>query len=515
MTLSRSLRLALWLWPLAMVALGLVYMTIPPSPDQSQFDWMAFIATRGMPFYTGSFDMNWPGSIWLNEAGVRLFGVHAWTWRLTDFLLMLGFTLAGWLFLSQGGWRSAGLVFVLLYPPLYVTAGPWMAGQRDIIAAGFLLTACAASMPGGRAEAVRVVLAGLLVAAAVLIRPTYLSFLVGLIVLEALPLTRRRPRCLRRSARAMAMLAGFALGIAAAVAAGLMLGNLDDWYEQSVLFTLSVYVGSWPQDPMVTLFSTFLGSWHWISLLGLVGLVLWVWRYRADHGLVLVLGIVATAAVSFAVQGKGFGYHLGGVLLVLVLMISVGFEALDDLRRTAASALARGALTAVLVLCIGLTVTGTAKKLSGLSDNARVLLAGDLGPHDGWGLTEAERRTIVEMIRTDSHPEDRVALFGTNYDLPYRAKRLPSYRFFTPAADAIAPSFELHDAWLAEIDAALVARRPAFAIIAREWIEGPAVAPQAADGGGPILARLLAHLQTGYKPVFENETLIVYRDTAP
>jgi hypothetical protein len=511
---ARALRAVFMLWPLTMVALGLLYMTIPPSPDQSQFDWMALIAIRGMPYYAGSFDMNWPGNMWLNEAGVRLFGVHPWTWRLTDFLMMLSFTLAGWLFLSQAGWRSAGLIFLLLYPPLYITAGPWMAGQRDIVAAGFLLTACAASMPGGRAEAFRAVMAGLLVAAAVLIRPTYLSFLFGLVVLEALPLGCRRPRRLGRAARAAGMVAGFALGIAAAIAAGLILGNLNDWYEQTVLFTLSVYAGSWPQDPIVTFYSVFFGSWHWISLLGLAGLIFWALRFRADHGLVLALGIAATAVLSFAVQGKGFGYHLGGLLLVLVLMMSVAFEALDDLRRTQTSHLLRGGLTAILVLAAGLAVAGSAKKLSNLADNARLLLAGDLGTLDGFGLAEAERRIIVDMIRTGSGPDDTVALFGTNYDLPFRAERLPSYRFFTPAADAITPGFAPYSAWLAEIDTGLLARRPAFVIIARKWVEGPADAPKPAKGSGPILARLLAHLKTGYKPVFENETLYVYRDTA-
>ena len=61
MTAAPLPRAVLLLWPLGMAALGLVYLTVPPSPDQSQFDWMAFTATRGFPYYAGSFDMNWPG----------------------------------------------------------------------------------------------------------------------------------------------------------------------------------------------------------------------------------------------------------------------------------------------------------------------------------------------------------------------------------------------------------------------------------------------------------------------
>ncbi|MGY6633025.1 MAG: hypothetical protein ACXIU8_04705 [Alkalilacustris sp.] len=513
MSLPRALRIALLVWPFAMVVLGLLYMTVPPSPDQSQFDWMAFTAINGLPFYSGSFDMNWPGKMWLHEAGIRLFGVNPWTWRLTDFLLMLGFALAGWAFLAQAGWRVAGVLFLLLYPPLYITAGSWMAGQRDIVAAGFLLAACAASLPGGRAEVARVVLAGVLVAAAVLIRPTYLSFLAGLMLLEALPLATSRPRRSSRSHRALGLLAGFTLGLAVAIAAGVMLGNLRDWYEQSILFALSVYAGSWPQDPVRTIQIWIVQSWHFPGVLGLGGLVLWAWRDRVGHALVLALGIAATAALSFAVQGKGFGYHLGGILLVLVLLTAVALEALETLRRRAGSQRIRTALTVTLMLAATLAVAGTAKKLSNLSANAGLLLAGELGPLGGSGLTEAERRHIVAMIRAGSGPDDTVTVFGTNYDLPFRAERLPSYRFFTPAADAVHPGFALHDVWLAEIDAALIARRPAFVIVQQRWIDGPAEAPRPVPRTGPILARLVAHLQTGYVPVFENEALIVYRDT--
>lgn len=502
------------LWLPMMGALAPLYMTVPPSPDQSQFDWMAFIATRGRPFYAGSFDMNWPGAMWLHEAGIRLFGVHAWTWRLTDFLLMSGFALAGAAFLARAGWKVAPVVFLFLYPPLYVTAGAWMAGQRDIVATGFLLVACALAVPGGGREMPRVVLAGLCVAAAVLIRPTFLSFIAGLVLLETLPLTVAQSRRSSRLGRATGLLLGFAAGIAAAAAVGLALGNLDDWYRQSIQFSFSVYIGEPPQDWRVTLVTLFVRSWHWITLLAIVGCGVWAWRDRFGHALVLALGLIATSALSFAVQNKGFGYHLGGVLPVLVLFVAVAFDGLDGMRRQAGSR----AMAAVGLLALGLTgalaLAGTASKIANFETGWRLLLSGDIGPTAAYGLTEDERREIVELIRTGSGADETMIVYGTNFELAYRAERLPTYRFINTVLELADPSFPHYEEWMAEIDRALIETPPAFIIVDRLVIEGPVGKPTSAVDDRLILARLISHLSTGHEVVFANDHLVVYRRTS-
>lgn len=511
MTGGRWFYQLLFAWVAMMALLAPLYMTVPPSPDQSQFDWMAFIATQGQPFYAGSFDMNWPGAMWLHEIGIRLFGVHAWTWRLTDFLLMAGFTIAGAIFLARANWRLAPFVFMFLYPPLYITAGSWMAGQRDIIATGFLLVASALAMPGGRREGWNVLFAGFCVAAAVLVRPTFLSFIAGLIILEALPLRIQQPRLLSRPIRAAGFAAGLCAGIGAAVVVGLVVGNLDDWYQQSIEFSLSIYVGEAPQDWRVTLYTLFIRSWHWITLLALLGFFFWARRDRFGHGLVLLLGIAATSALSFAVQNKGFGYHLAGVLPVLVVFVAVAFDNIAALRSRARSGIAHFAGLALLSLAGLLAAAGTYSKLSSLEDGARLLFSGDLGPTRAYGMTEAERREIVAMIRSESAQTDPIAVYGTNYELAYRAERLPTYRFFTPAADQITTDFNHHDAWLAEIDWALAQRPPVFAIVSRDMLAEPISTAQPRVEDRPILNRLASHLSDGYEVVFANDSLVVYR----
>lgn len=509
---SRTLpNLLIAFWVPLMALFALLYTTVPPSPDQSQFDWMAYIATQGRPFYAGSFDMNWPGAMWLHEAGIRLFGVHAWTWRLTDFILMLVFSVGGAVFLKRANWHLAPWVFIFLYPALYVTAGSWMAGQRDIIATGFLICACALAIPGTPREARSAVLAGACVACAVLIRPTFLSFLAGLVFLELLPLRDVRPRTCPRLPRALRFLLGFSLVIGLVVCVGLALGNLDDWYQQSFQFSTSVYVGESPQDWRVTLRTLFLVSWHWITLLALFGLLVWALRDRLSYPLVLVVGIGATLALSFAVQNKGFGYHLGGILLVLVLLMSVGIEQLNHWRRSLPKSLVRWGVTTAQTGMVLLVLAGTAAKLEDFRGGVARILAGQVGPIDMYGLTEAERQTIINLIEVGSTPKESVAVYGTHYDLPYRAQRLPTYRYFTPAADMMTSEFVHYDEWIAEIDESLEQTPPAFVIMDRSALSGfpDQLAPALANRS--ILNRLLETLSEGYEVVFSNNNVVVFQ----
>lgn len=498
-------------WLVTLPFFALIYITIPPSPDQSQFDWMAFIAIQGQPFYVGSFDMNWPGAIWLHELGLRLFGVHAWTWRLTDFLLMAVFTFGGATFLARAGWRLAPGLFLFLYPPLYITSGGWMAGQRDIIATGFLILACALAMPGRRKEFLAVAAAGLCVAAAVLIRPTFLSYIAGLMFLETLPLRVQLERRLSRRARAAGFGLGCASGLAAAAFAGIFMGSLDDWYQQSFEFALSTYVGAAPQDWRVTLETLFLRSWHWMTLLGGLGLLFWFWRDRLNYALFLVLGIVATIAISFAVQNKGFGYHLGGMLPILVLVTAVAIDSINRLRLTADHGLRRTISLTALAVVGTLTLAGTASKLQNFEENIRLMLSGKISPVTGYGLTEEERRDIISLISAGSTKEETIALYGTQYELPFRAKRLPAYRYFTPAADQIKPDFAHYNSWMAEVDAGLATNPPAFVIIQKKTLERFSISPNNSQPDRSILKRLVEHVSNDYVTGFENDSLIVYQ----
>lgn len=485
-------------WGVSAPVLCLLYMKIEPAPDQAQFDYMGWLATQGLPFYAGSFDMNWPGAMVLHELAVRLSGGQPWSWHLFDFLLMQGTALSAALFLARAGFGVAPCILLVLYPPVYVTAGGWMAGQRDIVAMGALIGAGTAMLAPARREGRAMGLAGALVAGAVLIRPTYLSVLAGLVVLELLPRAWiGPPRRLPAARRIAALLAGFAGVAGGAVLAGLRAGNLTDFWQQSVLFTTAVYVGDPPQDMAGTARRLFLGDWLWLVVPALVGLALWIRRdRRLSLALMLLIGLGLAAGLSYAVQRKGFGYHLGGFLPLLAMLAAVAADLAGrsvGVRRW----LGQGAVAALLLAGTGAAL---ARHLPALAD-----LRNGLQPLAGhYDLSADAQARILDIIRSRSGPGDRMVQYGTAYQIPYLARRLPAYRFITPAVGMMTPDFPLHAAWMAEIDTGLHRHRPKFVLITGTplvWDQGR---PRPAAGSGPVLEALLAYLETGHAVAFRD-----------
>jgi len=496
--MSRAL-LALWL--LSSPVLCLIYLKVEPSPDQAQFDYMAFMATKGMAYYRDSFDMNWPGAMLLHEAAVRLFGPTAWSWHLLDFCLAQGAAIASAVFLRRAGFRLAPFLALALYPALYVTAGAWMAGQRDIIAMGVLIVACAAMLAPRRREARAMVVAGALVACAVLIRPTYLSVLAGLMILEALPEgSFRPPRRQRLVLRLTALAGGFAAVIAGILVWALWVGNLQDWYQQSVVFTTQAYYSTPPQDLTRTLQTTFLQSWHWMTLGAATGLACWLRRARGvEYPLILLIGLGCAILLSFYVQNKGFGYHLGGFIPLLTMLTAVALDQLFTWSRSPDRPLSGWLATGAAAILALLVLIGTAAKLSSYAELLADLRHNGVAPVTGnFGIPAADQERMIEMIRTGSQTDDRVAGYGTAYQIPYLAQRLPPHRFITPAIEEMTPEFPLYSTWLAEIREGLHAHPPAFVLIT-----GAEVSPSgevALSDGRPALAELVAFMGTDYLP---------------
>ena len=59
----------LLLYTAVSVACGLYYCSIAPSPDQSLYDYIAWQGIKGIPWYTGSFDVSWPGPFLIEDLG--------------------------------------------------------------------------------------------------------------------------------------------------------------------------------------------------------------------------------------------------------------------------------------------------------------------------------------------------------------------------------------------------------------------------------------------------------------
>lgn len=516
--LSGSLRWTLLLiFLLSIPVLCLLYVKVAPSPDQAQFNYMGWMATQGYPFYAGSFDMNWPGGMILHWLAIELFGPSAIAWHLFDFCLLILTTVAAALFLRRGGFVLAPYVMLALYPVIYVTAGGWMAGQRDIIAVGVLIGGCCAMLAPASRELRAMVLAGALVAMAVLIRPTYLSFLAGLCLLELAP---RRwigyPRRAGPVARISAMVLGFGAAIAATAVAGIWIGNIDDFYQQTVTFTMSVYVGKPPLDMVHTVLEL-LRSTHWMFFLGLMGLALWIWRTRTlEYPLMLLLGLSAAIVLSYVVQRKGFGYHLGGALPVLIMFTAIAF---DEVRRFATQTTrpprARAIASAALVGMVLLAVSGTASKL--VRHRAELLdLRNGLTPIGTYShLTGDEQARLVEIIRSRTGPNDRVTLYGTDYQIPYLAQRLPAYRFITPAVEQMRPDFALYSEWKKEVEDGLRTHEPKLILIMQDAVgRDPEAVREIGTDKRPVLNAIITYMGNDYAIAFKGPFGVLYERVA-
>src|SRR5262245_48314790 len=120
-----------------------VYAHIPPSPDDTDIDYMGWMLLRGGVQYVDFIDMNWPGGVWLHAAATWMFGSNLLSWRIFDFGIAIVAMIAMVDLVARAYGRAAAIWLAAIYPALYVTLGIWMAGQRDAVAGhGLVIALC-------------------------------------------------------------------------------------------------------------------------------------------------------------------------------------------------------------------------------------------------------------------------------------------------------------------------------------------------------------------------------------
>lgn len=481
----------------------LYYCSLPPTPDQSLFDYIAYLSTRGAPYYSGAFEMTWPGPLVYHELGVRLFGVQPWTARLTD-MLLLPFGLAGlWLIAREAGYRWAATGAVLAYPIIYVTSGEWMGGHRDIVGMHLLLCAAGLLLSPKRPPWL-LPLAGALIGYAVMIRPTYLLFAVPAWAMEM----HRAGTWRERIGSTLQLAAGGIAVLLAFLIAAIGGGWLDDWYEQAVLFPLSEYQkGAGGRAALIGQIPGLIRAyWAWLAATAAVGGVLLLirsWRSR----LVFCLGaLVVTVLVSFTVQNKGFGYHLGGLTPIFVIVIALGIEAGVRLGRDATE---RGRLAffgAAGLAALAASV-GVAARVGNFVPMAEAAVHGRLGGYLHYRTgTAAERRQVADVIRRESAPGDLVLQWGWAYEAAFLSERRSATRFVNTVMMGNPFQSPRFDPWLDELRAELVPERVRFILLDEQVVDPAACGrpPAGAPSGRQILLGLCGQ---GYSVRFKTPTL--------
>ena len=510
-TTPRAPTRAMWAaWGVGTIVLGLLYVAVLPSPDQAIFQYLGWIASMGGRYYVDGAEQNWPGIMFFHELSVRLLGNHTWTYHTLDYIVML---IGAWaltrLTNAASGGRT-GWYTLPVYQVMYVSSGAWFAGQRDIVAANLLLIAAwllARRVRGPVTTRWWPVACGAIIGLVVLIRPTYL--LVAPVFLAIDFVTRHATgRSIRvRLVDAGCAVLGIGLVIGGVAVAGAIVGNLDDWYEQGILFNLQAY-GGLSQSRLVTaqrLLGFSAGAWGWYLLCSVAMLVWWAKNRAARLEQLMIVGVAVVGILSSIVQNKGFGYHLGAVVPLLAAtnttVIAAGYDWWRQ-RPTPRRAAIAGTVAVWTALCV-------AKDAAHLRWQALYYIKGcDPTVTD----ERAELHRIVTFVREQTEPEDHVLVWGRGVLVNFLAERQSPVRFITTGMLELATDrFVSGDAWQAELAAALRDKRPRLVLTEIPVSTDPL--PKKYKGRAtPVIVELLLR---DYERVATFDTLVAYQPREP
>ncbi|MGE3314140.1 MAG: glycosyltransferase family 39 protein [Planctomycetaceae bacterium] len=157
------------------ILFGVLYAQIPPCPDQSELDYTGWRALHGARPYVDFVSMNWPGAHWMHMTAIATFGNTIHAWRTADYLLMLA-ALAATAALLRKTFGTTSAVLALVAYPILFYAGQWLSGQRDFVCAHLVLIAFYFHWKSDETNRLWwQIPAGLCIAAATLIKPTFLA----------------------------------------------------------------------------------------------------------------------------------------------------------------------------------------------------------------------------------------------------------------------------------------------------------------------------------------------------
>jgi len=324
--------------------------------DAPLMHYVAWLIAQGAVPYRDVFDMNVPGVYLLHLGVISLLGEGDRAWRLFD-LAWLGLTAAALFGFSRrmgDAWSGlgAGLLFVLYH----LSGGAWRAGQRDFLLCLFLVLAAWGAARAWESGGAFSPLAwgGLAAGAGIMIKPQAALFSIACAVVSA------------AGARRSGALRAFAVWCAAGLAVPVLVMGWIAWRGGLGPFRLIFADYVLPLYSRVGRVSVWEGlRWHvygwqiWSCLivLGVLGLSMHVEKPYGIRRMLAWLGAVY-GFLHFAVQGKGWEYHLYPFAVFLCALASVPLAARAkgglSSRWSAAPTLSRAVASALLVIAVGL-----------------------------------------------------------------------------------------------------------------------------------------------------------------
>ena len=431
-------RILRWLY-FGLAALAAVWaiasLSWPFCTDQGLFSWIGDVIHQGGMPYRDAWDIKGPLAYYLYALAQWLFGKNLWGIRLLDLAFLAASTaVLGRVVRDLSDSviaRWACLIFILWYGSgsFNTTAQPdgW-ASMMILIGIAPLAKA------SGRFTLKSLVMAGLLVGCAALIKPFFAGFLLipllGMIVTEG---TRAR----RLATDGVVLVAALALPLTLAAGWFAHRGALDELIEVHLIYPAVVYM----DVTLVSPSSVLRGVLRYVmqgkvvvvllpvAVLGLLRL----WQ-TARRTALLLLCWTSLGFFMVALQNRFFEYHWSLLLPPLVLLGSVGFHAVleewREHRGEARSTLRSPGAVLAFLLFLLLVFHASVVPLRDVANWIPFAL-GSLPAKDYYAgfHTAGSAMLVADHIRGRTTEDDRVAVLTWDTSVIYLAGRQSATRF--------------------------------------------------------------------------------------
>lgn len=319
---------------LAMIGAGVLLLfnlAIPFNTDNNIYQEMGLMLARyGKLPYLGSWDVNFPGIVYIHALAITIFGNTEIGFRILDTLVRIASAALLYQCTLKLRSREVATLAVLLYSLHFLSNYYWLAGQRDEFAVFFILWASYMLLCyEENQKKFYLFTIPLLLNAAVLFRPTYALFLlfaVGLLIW----FEKQRWRdvllytcCITVAFWLIVLLPYFFTS-----------GGMQEIYLATVRFNIDLYTGI--RNP-IRFFDLMVGSRRTILLLAVLAfLPSSASKRMTSYERLLITLFTLAGILSLVSMGKYFAYHWEPVITIAVAFAATGIWKVLSFLRTPA-----------------------------------------------------------------------------------------------------------------------------------------------------------------------------------
>jgi hypothetical protein len=435
---------------MACAAILLITLVYPMSSDTAVQVYIGDLWLRGLWPYTGSWDHNFPGTPVIHMLQLLTFGRSAAALHSFDIVWQLGTAALIYATTKRFAPSSAAWLASVMYIVHYVVGGFTATCQKDTFAPLFIILAVYLLL-GDRITTQRLLIAGLSIGFAILIRPTYgIAVFVSPLFIPILH--RKYTRDLLR------LFTGVAILFSAFLAPYILAGDLHEVLASALLFNFTVYSGQ-------TLSGYWLGIlsstwWFWVP--GLISLAL---TYRRQERSPLPLLIMSAALYSSLFVLQRFDYHFYPFVVFVVMLSAIG---LDKLLRSDLLKLVAYPTLSLVMLYILLAGTTTSAAIRSVLSGSTLQQAQESYDPVQWGIRDS--RMLADYLKRNSGEFDRVQVIGPP-DAALEARVQPASRFIVLHAFSLgaadAPLTPDQARWKNEFEETLTTKQPKYIVVFR------------------------------------------------